>query len=353
MMHEVGDEDFEVLDVNDDPIPLIDDETGAYRPASRALNYRSEPFRNRLQLGGDKSLGYSSYSYGDPATPVPRSYLGEPTKTRISHPGSEVFHVYHLHGGGTRWRRNPGTESSDFATGLQKVPTQNTMSTRLDSQSVGPGEAYDLEHECGAGGCQQAAGDFLYHCHIGNHYIAGMWAFWRVFDTQQPDLAEMPPDPVFDAPPVAQSGSSLDLIGTVVDGRTLVPTSEVDQPNETSLEDFLAAQLPPQGQTLDDDDATVWDWTIEYVDDDLTKPLLLGEPATTASWPGFSAVDPGERNPIQFNLVNARPAWPMFEPQLAKRPPLSLSHSQTLGGTYSSCSLMCSLPVDQWTLQLL
>ena len=42
-----------------------------------------------------------------PATPIPRSYLGEPTKTRLVHAGSEMFHVYHLHGGGTRWRRNP------------------------------------------------------------------------------------------------------------------------------------------------------------------------------------------------------------------------------------------------------
>ena len=30
------------------------------------------------------------------------SYLGEPTKMRIVHGGSEMFHVYHLHGGAMR-----------------------------------------------------------------------------------------------------------------------------------------------------------------------------------------------------------------------------------------------------------
>ena len=32
---------------------------------------------------------------------------GRADQTRLVHAGSEMFHVYHLHGGGTRWRRNP------------------------------------------------------------------------------------------------------------------------------------------------------------------------------------------------------------------------------------------------------
>lgn len=331
MMHEVGDEDYEVLDVNDNPLPLIDDVTGIYRPSSRALNYRSEPFRNRLLLGGDESVGYSSYAFGDPATPIPRSYLGEPTKTRISHPGSEMFHVYHLHGGGIRWRRNPGVENSGFATGLNKIPDNDILSTRVDTQSAGPGESYDLEHECGAGGCQQAAGDYLFHCHIGHHYIAGMWSFWRVFDTVQPDLAVMPVDPGFTAPTVAQAGNSLDLIGQVVDGKTIVPAVDADQPDEIALEDYVATLLPPQGVTIDDDDPTVWDWAIDYVGGDLTQPLVLGEPATTESWPGYTAPNPGVRPEINFNLSNSRLAYPLFEPQLAKRPPFAPGRSGAPG----------------------
>lgn len=35
MMHEIGDEEFEILDVNDNALPVIDDLS--YRPASRGL----------------------------------------------------------------------------------------------------------------------------------------------------------------------------------------------------------------------------------------------------------------------------------------------------------------------------
>ena len=177
--------------------------TNAYRPGSRALNYRSEPFFRRLQqlvgqgrdleaIRANESLTYSSYTFGDPPTPIPRSYLGEPTKTRLVHAGFEQLHVHHLHGGGTRWRLNPGADNTDMSGGLKKVPIQNAKSIRLDSQTVSPRESFNLEHECGAGGCQQAAGDFLYHCHIAHHYIAGMWGIWRVFDTQQAGLAPLP-----------------------------------------------------------------------------------------------------------------------------------------------------------------
>ena len=33
--------------------------------------------------------------------------------------------------------------------------------------------------------CQQLAGDFLFHCHVAHHYIAGMWGYWRVHSTIQ------------------------------------------------------------------------------------------------------------------------------------------------------------------------
>ncbi len=324
MMHEVGDEDFDVLDSNDKKLPVLDDVSGSYRPGSRALNYRSEPFRNRLLLAPEqKSLAYSSYTFGDPATPIPRSYLGEPTKTRLSHPGSEMFHVYHLHGGGDRWRRQPEAEGGEFTGGLNKVPTPSATSTRTDSQSVGPGENYNLEHECGAGGCQQAAGDFLFHCHIGQHYVSGMWSFWRVFDTQQADLALMPADAGYVAPPVAQPGNSLSLIGTVVEGKTIVAAVDVDQPDEIAVEEYVAGLLPAQGVRIDGEDATVWDWVIDYVGGDLSLPLFMSEPEEVRVWANYSSPTPGSRRAILFNLDNGRLAWPQFSPHLGKRPPFA------------------------------
>jgi len=206
--HEIGDESYQLLDRTGRFIPLVDPFTNAYRPAARALNYRSEPFMNRLALEqkltnrSDESLSYSSYTFGDPATPMLRSYLGDPIKQRLVHGGSEVFHVHHVHGGAIRWFRQPGVEPSRFAAGLVKhPPLMPQASERVDSQSVGPSETFDLEDECGSGGCQQSVGDYLIHCHVAHHYFAGMWTIWRVYNTLQdgavstdalPSLRELP-----------------------------------------------------------------------------------------------------------------------------------------------------------------
>lgn len=318
MYHEVGDENFDgIVDGDGRTLPVLDELSQTYRPAARAINYRSEPFRNRLRLSNDKSQGYGSYMFGDPATPIPRSYLGEPTKTRLLHGGSEVFHVHHLHGGADRWRRNPGADpANDISSGLNKFPVQNATSVHLDSQSIGPGTSYDLEHECGAGGCQQAAGDFLYHCHIGHHYLAGMWSFWRVFDTKQDDLATLPG--MADAP---EAVSSLELLGKKFEGKTLVQAADLQNPeSERSLEDWVESQLPPQGVRLDAQDATVWDWDKQ---DTVDGPLYLGEPETDQVWADYASPTPGERPQIAFNPNNGRYAWPLFRPHLGKRPPFA------------------------------
>src|SRR5581483_7283682 len=113
--------------------------------------------------------------------------------------------------------QNPAAQTSNFAGGLEKTPPNDTSSINLDSQTIGPGETYNLEHECGAGGCQQAVGDFLYHCHIAQHYIAGMWGIWRVYDTRQSDLATVPGR---SAAPTAVSSDQ--LVGRSIGGRTVV-----------------------------------------------------------------------------------------------------------------------------------
>ena len=56
------------------PVPFIDPHTDAYRPGTRAMNYRSEPFYNRLELAPlQEAHAYGSYTFGDPATPMPRA----------------------------------------------------------------------------------------------------------------------------------------------------------------------------------------------------------------------------------------------------------------------------------------
>ena len=83
--HEVGNENEDIFDRNGSPLPRVDPFTDSYRPGSRAINYRSEPFFDRLSAAPEQEAqGYGSYTFGDPATPMPRGYQGDPTKTASS-----------------------------------------------------------------------------------------------------------------------------------------------------------------------------------------------------------------------------------------------------------------------------
>ena len=337
LYHEIGDEKFKPRDVNGNELPQIDPFTTAYRPGTRAMNYRSEPFFDRMGAMNavfsafDESQGYGSYTFGDPATPNPRSYLGEPTKFRLMHAGTEQAHVHHLHGGGDRWRENPGADAgNDISGGLEKNPDQNAQSIRVDSQTLSPMESYTAEIECGAGGCQQAAGDFLFHCHIAFHYVAGMWSFWRVFDTLQSNLAVLPGR---SSPPQAvNSAGLLGLKLPATGNKTIVAASQLTDPTtQVSLESVVESQLPPPGARLDRTDGTTWDWQKQG---SATQPVYVGEPEDTRCWADFCSATPvqgqgptptlnGTRPQILFDPVNARYAWPLLRPHLGQRPPFS------------------------------
>lgn len=357
--HEIGNENETnvPVDISGNTLPVIDPHTDAYRPGSRAINYRSEPFADRLDFAPDqKSVVYGSYTFGDTTNVMPRGYLGDPTKVRLVHGGSEVFHVFHLHGGGIRWRFNPLADPTfDYGqTGLDKDPVAvYSNSARLDSQSMGPGEAFNLEIENGAGGGQQGAGEYLFHCHIAHHYFGGMWGYWRVFDTLQPDLQPLP-----DRTPMPLAVDSSGLIGKTINGQTI--TAE-------NLDAWIRPQLPTQGVTKDinvltgdtaDNDASVWDWAV-----DPETGLYLGEPdrlftiptgPLAGNWPNYANVVPGrpsalivdqqttssyqlnsgavsfnsggyigDRPKLLFNPDTGRPAFPLLRPHIGKRPPFS------------------------------
>jgi manganese oxidase len=324
LYHEIGNENEKnaVLQSNGEAVPFVDPHTDAYRPDTRAINYRSEGFYDRLEEAPDQEAhGYGSYTFGDVATPMPRGYQADPTKFRILHAGGEMFHVFHMHGGGIRWRMNPVADPTwDYGdTGLDKHPLPLTDSERLDSQAFGPGESYNLEIEGGAGGVQQGAGDFLFHCHIAEHYVAGMWSFWRVYDTAQSNFAPLadrvaPPAPV----------DSTELVGRTYDGQTIT---------EANLDDWVRPQLPPQGVRHNHLDAAVWNWATNP-----NKPTqYLGEPEDTRhpdyadyyrTVPGHPTALPddtfvGHRPVIKFNPLNGRPAFPLLRPHLGMRPPFA------------------------------
>jgi len=355
--HEIGDEAFRPLNRTGQFIPQRDPNTDAYRPGARAINYRSEPFGvNNLAMQEkyfhheDESLSYSSYAFGDAPTTIPRSYMGDPAVFRLVHGGGEVFHSHHPHGGTIRWLRQPKADGKgDFImtaaeNGPVKYPEVRTTSDRVDVQVIGPSEALDLQTECGSGLCQQLAGDFLFHCHVAHHYVAGMWGYWRVYNTLQTGnypFASTDVMPALMELPDRKGRIKLAVTSELLVGKTMdwfdkkwnVTDSKKDWSKPTPdipLKDWVTMMLPPAGQpghTADEKgqieayDATVWDWKWE-------GKKALGEEEVTGEfpWPKYKSPMPGKRPPILFDGKTGKLAWPHFKPHFGKRVPFARHH---------------------------
>jgi hypothetical protein len=354
--HEIGDEAFRPLNKKGDFLPQRDPLTDAYRPGGRAINYRSEPFGiDQMHLQHeyfgfeDESMAYSAYTFGDTPTTIPRGYLGDPVKWRLVHGGSEVFHSHHPHSGSIRWQRSPRADQQEHwflgQDGPVKYPVVRTKSDRVDVEVIGPSEALDLEPECGGGGCQHLAGEFLFHCHVAHHYVAGMWGYARFYNTLQvggahtdtmPDLRELP-----DRQGRMKLGVSSDkLIGTTVDwfGKTFKIVEKSQKTNWKSdpvivnIKDWVEMFVPAQGQpghTTDEKgqimayDSTVWDWKWD-------GNIARGERESTAQNPKYSWAakwDDSTRPAILFDPTTARMSWPLFKPHFGKRVPFSANHN--------------------------
>ena len=351
--HEVGDEAFRPVNKKGEFLPQRDPLTDVYRPGGRALNYRSEPFGiNNMHVQHeyfgfeDESMGYSSYTFGDAPTTIPRSYMGDPAKFRLIHGGSEVFHSHHPHGGTIRWPRSPRAIDDmnlwfTARNGPVKYPVIRAKTDRVDVEVIGPSEALDLETECGSGLCQQLAGDFLFHCHVAHHYVAGMWGYWRVYNTLQagdlrndvmPDLRELP-----DRAGRMKAGITSDkLIGQTVDwfGKTFKIVDKgksnwKSNPAVINIKDWVEMQLPTSGKPghKDDEkgqivsyDSTVLDWTWE-------GGRAMSEKESTIENPKYKSTTPGKRRPILFEPTTGKVAWPHLTPHFGKRVMFSPRHS--------------------------
>jgi len=133
-------------------------------------------------------------------TLLPKAYRGDPLHMRLIHPGIKETHPFHQHT--NRWR----------------LEANDPQSTRLDVQSIGPGQTFDLNYEGGAGEAitsdpnnlgagaksmdewvragrpdlaalaisKASNGDHIFHCHLYPHFAQGFWAALRVFDRQRP-----------------------------------------------------------------------------------------------------------------------------------------------------------------------
>lgn len=150
----------------------VDSHTGL-PSATTGISYRSEPMRNRHPLTppdphdhfiSGEDISMSSWPYGDPAPPILRAYVGDPSKIRLVHGGIKETHVFHLHN--HQWRAEPN----------------DPKSTIIDSISISPQECFTLDILYGAGSLNGMIGDAIWHCHLYPHFHEGMWSLWRVFD---------------------------------------------------------------------------------------------------------------------------------------------------------------------------
>jgi FtsP/CotA-like multicopper oxidase with cupredoxin domain len=137
--------------------------------STTAISYRSEPMRNRMPLTDDhadsgEDISMCSWVYGDPAPPILKAYVGDPSKIRLIHGGVKETHVFHLHN--HQWR----------------LEANNTNSTIIDSISISPQECYTLDILHGAGSLNGTIGDVIFHCHLYPHFHEGMWTLWRIYD---------------------------------------------------------------------------------------------------------------------------------------------------------------------------
>ncbi len=144
-----------------------------------AISYRSEPMRNREPLTHNHSdtgedISMSSWVYRDPAPPILRAYVGDPSKIRLIHGGVKETHVFHLHN--HQWRLEPHCQSS----------------TIIDSISISPQETYTLDILHGAGSLNGTIGDVIFHCHLYPHFHEGMWTLWRIHDRLEDGTGVLP-----------------------------------------------------------------------------------------------------------------------------------------------------------------
>ncbi|MFN7146245.1 MAG: hypothetical protein ACK4YP_20905, partial [Myxococcota bacterium] len=137
---------------------------------SGSFNLRYEPLAGR---GGEPAYRFSSVTHGDPVTPLPRAYVGDPFVIR--HMGV-VEQAGSLRLTGHRFRLERWAEGGRLG----------------DASPVGISSRFDLVLDGGAGGPEGKAGDFLYYSATQREFLHGAWGLLRVHDTLRPDLQPLP-----------------------------------------------------------------------------------------------------------------------------------------------------------------
>ncbi|MCL7746117.1 multicopper oxidase domain-containing protein [Halalkalibacter alkaliphilus] len=150
--------------------------TGQPAETIHAVNYRAESLANRARLIEEgvvnpeldgEEVHHDSWVFGDPATPILKGYIGDPTKIRLIHGGVKETHVFHYHV--HQWLATPEDVDSNI----------------IDAQAISPQNHYTVEPLYGLGSLHGAYGDVIIHCHLYPHFEDGMWGLNRIFNTLQ------------------------------------------------------------------------------------------------------------------------------------------------------------------------
>jgi hypothetical protein len=157
-------------DVPETPIPYLN---GGTHTTGGAFNMRAEPLVGRLAENPDPSKLFSSRVHGDPATPLLRSYLGDPLVFRLLDTTMNEMHTFHLMGHSFRSERF--AEDAGQKSALR----------------IGIAERYDLVVPK-AGGPQNMDGDYMFYNGRPSKLSEGSWGILRVYSQDQPDLKPLP-----------------------------------------------------------------------------------------------------------------------------------------------------------------
>ncbi|HEY6852599.1 MAG TPA: hypothetical protein VI139_00015, partial [Gemmatimonadales bacterium] len=134
-----------------------------------SLNLRAAPFSDRSSA--DPSQRFSSYTYGDPITPLPVAYAGDSFVIRTINVSEQVDS---LHVDGAKF----------FYENRFVDANGNLLSTATDTLEYGVSERYTLILQGGAGGLTHSPGDYIYNNTMNYRFAQGAWGIIRVLGCQ-------------------------------------------------------------------------------------------------------------------------------------------------------------------------
>lgn len=150
-----------------------------------SINYRNEPWNHRFADNNDISLIFSSLVHGDPDTPIFRAYPGDNVRFRVGQAvGDPRSTGFALHG--HKWRRSPDDPQSQIAAFQGQFNPSQRFNIHLEGGVFGA-----------AGGPNQQTGDYLYRSGtLIRHLPGGQWGIFRVLGDVQPNLIQLPDNPL-------------------------------------------------------------------------------------------------------------------------------------------------------------